>query len=160
MTMMMIDIDRYTKAWKLYWISRKEKKLPVPLPRSPFPLAPITKLGKGWTPPTNFILFFKGNFEKENKLFPVACLSFKCANCRRKSGRLQKENWRICAEKMGHLWRRRGSGGSHRKFQVFATKKRASIRFTDGLNHSSCQMMSPEEVLADNWRKICLKLDK
>ena len=149
------DDDRYTKAWKLYWISRKEKKLPVPLPRSPFPLAPITKLGNGRTPPTNFILFFKGNFEKENKLFPVACLSFKCANCRRKSRRLQKENWRICAEKMGKEGKRRQS----QKIPSICNKKRFSIKFTDGLNHSSCQMMSPEEVLTIGG-KICLKLDK
>ena len=97
------DDDRYTKAWKLYWISRKEKKLPVPLPRSPFPLAPITKLGKGRTPPT--ISFLKENFENEKNdfLWLASVLSVPIAaenpgDYKKKIGGFAPRKWGICGE--------------------------------------------------------------
>ena len=70
---------------------------------------------------------------------------------KKKIGGFAPRKWGICGEG--------GEGEAVTENSKYLQQKRFSIKFTDGLDHSSCQMMSPEEVLTIGG-KICLKLDK
>ena len=124
--------------------------------KKPFSFSTHHQTWQGKDTANNF--FFKEIFWKEinDFLWLASVLSVPIAaenpgDYKKKIGGFAPRKWGICGEG--------GEAEAVTENSKYLQQKRFSIKFTDGLDHSSCQMMSPEEVLTIGG-KICLKLDK